>query len=152
MTKSDGFGLLAAASEVGKGGDPKFTERFPPKSRPRDPDRAAAAKAASQTIGAHRTAPNDPAPAAPAAAIPKGDLKPAREARPKLGRVRISELSPNEDPREVEDRAQLNIYAPVSIVRAWKKMVQEEGSNRQWRLLARAIELLEEERRATGGS
>lgn len=152
MTKSDPFGLLTAASEVGEGADPKFTDKFPPKSRPRDPDRAAAAKAASQTIGAHRTAPNDPAPAPPAAPNPTGELKPAREARPKLGRIRISELSPKEDPREVEDRAQLNIYAPVSVVRAWKKMVQEEGSNRQWRLLARAIELLEEERRAAGGS
>lgn len=133
--KKDPYGLKAAAAvaatETTPATAPLNLDEFAPTRRTPDVARAAAARTTSEERKFHRT--TRAAAAEPIAATTR------------KGRVKLSSLKKDVDPRNEEPRAQLNIAAPQSVILRWHALMDHTGAKSQWHLLDRVIAKLEEE-------
>ncbi|MBS0363384.1 MAG: hypothetical protein JSR98_18565 [Proteobacteria bacterium] len=130
----DTFGFAAAADDS----DPAVDlAAFAPKPKPVDRKAAAAASEVAQDAGFSRRT-TKPREAKPAAA-------PAPASAPKGARRRISiseAIGRTEERYSDEQRAQLNLLAPLPVVLRWRELTKGENEP-AWVLLERAMDALE---------
>lgn len=130
----DTFGFAAAADDS----DPALDlAAFAPKPKPVDRKAAAAASEVAQDAGfSRRTAkPRER----------KADPVPAPTPAPKGARRRISiseAIGRSEERYSAEQRAQLNLLAPLPVVLRWRELTKSENEP-AWVLLERAMDALE---------